>query len=85
MTVLCFSIINVFLLLNLCGVGVDASFVPRGNLILSHFAKNGDRSIIVISISPPCQSVKLFIMIVDPKHFQMNQQELTRTFMVILN
>ena len=32
-TVLYFSIINVLWLLNLCGVGGDASFAPRENLV----------------------------------------------------
>ena len=32
-TVLYFSIINVFWLLNLCGVGEDASFAPQANLV----------------------------------------------------
>ena len=33
-TVLYFSIINVFWLLNLCGAGGDASFAPQANLVL---------------------------------------------------
>ena len=32
-TVLYFSIINVYWLLNLCEVGGDASFVPQANLV----------------------------------------------------
>ena len=35
MTVLYFSIINVFWLLNLCGAGGDTSFAPPANLVLS--------------------------------------------------
>ena len=36
MTVLYFSIINVFWLLNLCGAGGDASFAPQANLVGTH-------------------------------------------------
>ena len=32
-TVVYFSIINVFWLLNLCGAGGDASFAPQANLV----------------------------------------------------
>ena len=37
MTVLYFSIINVFWLLNLCGAGGEASFAPQANLVMLCF------------------------------------------------
>ena len=40
-TVLYFSIINVFWLLNLCGVGGDASFSPQANLIHHESRRHG--------------------------------------------
>ena len=42
-TVLYFSIINVFWLLNICGAGGDASFAPQANLAYTDLDK--DRSI----------------------------------------
>ena len=36
-TVLYFSIIDVFWLINLCGEGGDASFAPQANLVIYYF------------------------------------------------